>query len=350
MRLFLFITLVCLAFSIHGNSFTYFFNGPETRTDTIPPPPPGGPVTLTGPSSACVGDASEYITEVPLACICQWYVDDVLQPDTLPVFTIVWEQAGTREIAVAFLCSGGELTEPETIAVSVFGVQQPTPIDGPALVCEYVTETYSTVTGPGDSCQWTVNGVIQPGYAPFINYAFGGPGNYWFEVFVYNPCGTSNTQTKAVTADGTSPFVFLGNDTTLLPEQTLLLDAGNPGCEYLWSTGATTQTILVGVTGTYSVTVTNDCGSEEDTIVVTVLVGTEEMTNPAPCHVTILENHTVRFTDLPRGTAIVRVFNLLGTEMYNGPASNDILLPDPGIYIVRVQADEFICQEKIFIK
>ncbi len=350
MKLALYSTLFYLisAFCSYGSGFQVQY--PTGKMDTIPPPPPGGPVTLTGPSSACVGDASEYITEVPLACICQWYIDDVLQPDTLPVFTLVWEQAGTREIAVAFLCSGGELTDPETLSVSVFGVQQPTPIDGPALVCEYVSETYSTVTGPGDSCQWKVNGVIQPGYAPSINYAFGGPGNYWFEVFAYNPCGTSNTETKAVTANGTAPFVFLGNDTTLLPEQTLLLDAGNPGCEYLWSTGATTQTILVGVTGTYSVTVTNDCGSGEDTIVVTVLVGMEEMINPTPCHLTILENRTISITDLPCGTAIARVFNLSGTEVYKGPADDDILLPDPGIYIIRVLTDEFICQEKIFIK
>jgi hypothetical protein len=349
MRLFLFISLVCLAFSIHGNSINYLLDRSETRPDTIPPPPPGGPVTLTGPSSACVGDTSEYSTEVPLACICQWYVDEVLQADTLPVFTIVWEQAGTREIAVAFLCSG-ELTDPEIISVSVFGVQQPTPINGPALVCEYVSETYSTVTGPGDSCQWTVNGIVQPGFGPSINYSFGGPGNYWFEVFSYNPCGTSNPQTLAVEADGAAPFIFLGNDTTLLPEQTLLLDAGNPGCQYLWSTGATTQTILVSVTGTYFVTVTNDCGSGQDTIVVTVLVGTEEMSGRSQCPLTILENRSVRFADLPKGTAHAQVFNLSGSEVYKGRAGGDILLPGPGIYIIRVLTDEFICQEKIFIK
>lgn len=43
--------------------------------------------------------------------------------------------------------------------------------------------------------------------------------------------------------------VELGNDTIIQPGATILLDAGNPGCSYLWSTGETTQTILVDSTG-----------------------------------------------------------------------------------------------------
>jgi gliding motility-associated-like protein len=40
------------------------------------------------------------------------------------------------------------------------------------------------------------------------------------------------------------------------------LDAAVPNAAYLWSTGATTQTITVNTAGTYSVTVTNECGYE----------------------------------------------------------------------------------------
>jgi len=41
------------------------------------------------------------------------------------------------------------------------------------------------------------------------------------------------------------PVVNLGNDTTLCGEASLILDAGNPGAVYLWSTGETTQQIEV---------------------------------------------------------------------------------------------------------
>jgi gliding motility-associated-like protein len=43
----------------------------------------------------------------------------------------------------------------------------------------------------------------------------------------------------------------IGNDTSVCKNQTITLDAGNPGCTYLWSTGATTQTIEVPYSGTY---------------------------------------------------------------------------------------------------
>lgn len=46
-------------------------------------------------------------------------------------------------------------------------------------------------------------------------------------------------------------------DTSLCVEQTLLMDAANPGCSYLWSTGETSQTIVVAEqSGSYAVVVT----------------------------------------------------------------------------------------------
>lgn len=68
------------------------------------------------------------------------------------------------------------------------------------------------------------------------------------------------------------PVVELGNDTTILVTETLLLDAGNAGCTYLWNTGATTQTILVAYQGnlsdTYWTQVNNNGCFSSDTIVV----------------------------------------------------------------------------------
>lgn len=65
-------------------------------------------------------------------------------------------------------------------------------------------------------------------------------------------------------------FVSLGPDTLNLcdPSIPLVLDALNPGSSYSWSTGASTQRIVVSEPGTYAVTVTNECGSGADSIVV----------------------------------------------------------------------------------
>ncbi|HEX5023976.1 MAG TPA: PKD domain-containing protein, partial [Agriterribacter sp.] len=53
--------------------------------------------------------------------------------------------------------------------------------------------------------------------------------------------------------------VNLGNDSTICFGYGVVLDAGNAGASYLWSTGETTQTITAASSGTYSVSVTG-CG------------------------------------------------------------------------------------------
>ncbi|MBL0050698.1 MAG: T9SS type A sorting domain-containing protein [Bacteroidetes bacterium] len=74
-----------------------------------------------------------------------------------------------------------------------------------------------------------------------------------------------------------APIVNLGNDTTIASPNTVTLDAGT-GVSYLWSTGATTQTIVVSTSGTYTVTVTDANGCEgSDVIVVNVLTALNEI-------------------------------------------------------------------------
>lgn len=70
-----------------------------------------------------------------------------------------------------------------------------------------------------------------------------------------------------------APIVNLGEDGSYC--ESLVLDAGNPGSLYLWSNGATGQTIEVSQSGTYSVTVINDAGIEDDSIVIDIVSSPE---------------------------------------------------------------------------
>jgi len=81
--------------------------------------------------------------------------------------------------------------------------------------------------------------------------------------------------------DDSTP-VSLGPDTVDLCDVggSYLLNAQNPGATFLWSTGATTQTITVNSPGIYSVTVTGDCGTGTDQVVV---VNCNNPTNPISC-------------------------------------------------------------------
>ncbi|MBI4930395.1 MAG: choice-of-anchor D domain-containing protein [Bacteroidetes bacterium] len=84
------------------------------------------------------------------------------------------------------------------------------------------------------------------------------------------------------------PVVNLGADVTQCGG-TVTLNAGNPISNYLWSTGATIQSIIVSVTGTYSVVVTNAGGcTGTDVINVTI--------NPIPvAPVSVPQGDTICF-------------------------------------------------------
>ena len=81
--------------------------------------------------------------------------------------------------------------------------------------------------------------------------------------------GCSNTATSLITVNAI-PIVALGPD-IIQCGGTLILNAGNPGCTYLWSNSSTTQSITVSTSGTYSVVVTNANGcTGSDVIQVTM--------------------------------------------------------------------------------
>ncbi len=88
-------------------------------------------------------------------------------------------------------------------------------------------------------------------------------------------CRSLRTAVNAIIHD--LPALDLGNDTSISSGNTVVLDAGPGYVAYAWSTGASTQTITVGVTGTYTVLVldTNGCANS-DAIHIDVITGIEE--------------------------------------------------------------------------
>ena len=80
--------------------------------------------------------------------------------------------------------------------------------------------------------------------------------------------GCNNTATSLITVNAI-PIVALGPD-VIQCGGTLILNAGNPGCTYLWSNSDTTQSITVSTSGTYSVVVTNAGCTGSDVIQVTM--------------------------------------------------------------------------------
>lgn len=156
----------------------------------------------------------------------------------------------------------------QTIWVNSAGNYTVTMVDSTG--CQVVVTTTVTVDplpvvtlGPDTSLcvgeQWTLNaGTPGSGYlwstgATTQTITVTTNSNYWAEVTDQNTC--VNSDTIGVVFDPL-PVVDL-NDTTVCVSETITLDAENAGSSYLWSTGATTQTIVLNdATDTYTVVVT----------------------------------------------------------------------------------------------
>jgi gliding motility-associated-like protein len=92
------------------------------------------------------------------------------------------------------------------------------------------------------------------------------PGYYWVDV----DNGVCPKVRDSIYISNKNPAVVdLGADTLLCTGNTLLINVGNVGSIYQWSTGASSQTILVSTQGKYIVTVNNGiCPLVKDSIVV----------------------------------------------------------------------------------
>ena len=107
--------------------------------------------------------------------------------------------------------------------------------------------------------------------------------------------------------------VNLGNDTTICQGASILLNAGTPSAAHTWSTGATSQTLNVSTSGTYSVTLTNAGCSATDAINI----------NVAPMPIDVLQDVTACITTPPT----LNAGNSGCTFLWNNNATTQSITP-----------------------
>ena len=145
----------------------------------------------------------------------------------------------------------------DTITKSVNKIITPTPnLGSDTLFCNLPVILNSNATA--NSYLWN-NGTI----GSSLNITT--PGKYWVRATNSNGCSNSDTILVSL---GASPIVTLGPDTAFCQGGSIHLYAGGgTGNVYSWSNGATTSSITVGTTGTYSVLVTNTIGCQSSDII-----------------------------------------------------------------------------------
>lgn len=172
---------------------------------------------------------------------------------------------------------------------------------------------------PGSSFLWSTNDNSQQ---IMVNQ----PGTYLVEVT--NLAGCSNSDT--ILLDFLENTSALGSDTSLCSGGNLVLNAGNPGANYTWSTGATTPTVVVDSTGWYSVLADFTACQFMDSVFVGV--------NPLPSP--FLGQDT---TLCPDDFLVLDASAELGTYLWsNGSTGANLLVDNAGVYAVEV-TDSFGC-------
>ena len=141
--------------------------------------------------------------------------------------------------------------------ISIFVKPTPTPnLGNDTLFCSLPVILNSNTTA--SSYLWN-NGTINSS----LNITT--PGKYWVRATNSNGCLNADTILVSL---GSLPIVTLGPDTAFCQGNTINLYAGTAaGNSFIWSNGATTPSISVNMTSTYSVVVTNSIGCQSSDVI-----------------------------------------------------------------------------------
>jgi hypothetical protein len=182
---------------------------------------------------------------------------------------------------------------------------------------------------------------------------------------IFSACGSGcSSERAAVTVDVLPlPVVFIGNDTVIALPNVITLDAGAGFTSYLWSTGATTQTIVVSTSATYIVTVTDNNGCQgNDLVIVTVLTGINDFganssvliaPNPAKDVIKVALNNFVndKYTiSLINNLGQMILTSSLDVQSSNAEQTIDLSGVQRGVYYVEIKSSKGISHNRIIVQ
>ena len=255
----------------------------------------------------------------------------------------------------------GVLTMKDSVEVAVHAL--PVADLGEDQVLCGETQYFLDAGNPGATYLWSTGQTTQT-----IVATGEGENQYWVEVTNENNCSDSDTINITFAS---LPQVDLGIDTVICHDQTYTLDAGNAGDNYLWSTGETSQTIVVDAADyeygieTFAVIVTNQYACEgEDEVAIEIkdCTGIDDLNQPVA--ISLFPNPgkgivQLELTSADKLQLNIKVLSVSGTLVYekkdvevNGFYTQQVDLSQlsSGVYSVFIVGEDFIVNKKIIIK
>jgi hypothetical protein len=189
----------------------------------------------------------------------------LIQPVSSGVNSWIWQDGST---ASTFIASGPGIftvqalnncgTSYDTLIVSSLPAIPVLQLGSDTALCPGETFTL-TISLPGVNVLWSDGSTS-------ADFNVTGPGVVF--ATITNVCGTSS-DTMNITSLTSVPNLDLGNDQSLCPGDIITISPGLPGVNYVWQDGSTAQTFTATQAGTIILTVSNDCGSASDTLIIT---------------------------------------------------------------------------------
>lgn len=234
---------------------------------------------------------------------------EIVNPGLYTVFVTNECGTGSDQVDVTVIQSPDIDLGPDTILCEGETLLLSTNETGPYLWQDNSTENYFLVSGPGTYSLTISNfcgigsdavnigytsAITPPDFGPDVSlcpgeqiilYADNPGAEYLWQDFstadslVVNSSGTYSVQvfnscsleadTIVVTVSANPPQVDLPAQLSLCQGLSVTLDAAISGVDYLWNDNSQNQQLLVNAPGTYSVTVSNSCGMDADTTIIT---------------------------------------------------------------------------------
>ncbi|MBL0102867.1 MAG: LamG domain-containing protein [Bacteroidetes bacterium] len=275
-----------------------------TAVNVIQPPSvtisPGGPTTFCQGGNVAL-DAGTHSTYL-------WSTGATTQ--TISATSIGWYNVTVSDV--------GACTANASIFINV--LTNPTPAINPTGTITLCTGQQQLLDGP-DGYQTYVwsNGQTTED----INVSVAG--TYSLTVTDNNGCTGTSAPTIVQTNSSGNATITAGGPLSFCSGDSVLLTA-NSGTTYLWSTGATTQSIYASVSGSYSVTVSNgSCVGTSSPVSVTVFQKPNPIVSPVGS-VSLCQN----------GNVILSTQSFNGYLWSTGQTSQSIIVTNAGDYSVTV--------------